>query len=458
AVEELIYQGVNVNITLLFSVDNYVQVTEAYLRGIERRVAAGLPVDAIASVASFFVSRVDTEVDKRLEQLIARTDDEGRRERLRALEGQVAIANAKVAYERFKEIFLQSERFQRLARENGARLQRPLWASTSTKNPKYSDVKYIEALIGPHTVETMAPVSVDAFRDHGVVAPTLDQGYEEAHRILDSLAEVGISYDDVTRFLQEQGVELFAKSYDSLIAGIAEKTRQVAGVTPTQGGGLGPFESSVGETVGRLAGERFAERLWRRDPTLWSSDPSVQAKIADRLGWLDVAERMLGEIDALARLAEDVRAARLQRAVLLGMGGSSLAPEVFQRTFGNQIDFPELLVLDTTDPDTIRRVTPTLDLERTLFIVSSKSGTTIETSSLAEYYWSLVTERLGERAGERFIAITDPGTPLEALARERRFRHVFLNPPDIGGRYSALSYFGLVPAATIGLNVRDLLE
>lgn len=459
AIEELLARGVNVNITLLFSLSNYEQVMEAYLRGIERRAGQGQPVDGINSVASFFVSRVDTEVDKRIDKLLDQTSDESRRKELQSLQSTVAIANAKLAYQRFKQVFLDGERFQKLHKEHGARLQRPLWASTSTKNPAYRDVLYIEALIGPHTVETMAPVSIDAFRDHGVVKPTVEEGVDEAKRTLDRLATVGISYDEVTHLLQIQGVDAFAKSYDTLLKGIEEKCAQLVGPTGGRHGNLGPFDEAVRSTVERLTGDRFIERMWQRDGSLWGDDPARQQSAASWLGWLTVSEAMLQERERFTRLADDVSAAGFDKALLFGMGGSSLAPELFQQTFGNQLGFPELIVVDTTDPDTIKHVTEGLDLDRTLFIVSSKSGTTVETLSLFQYYYKLLTDRMGkDEAAKRFIAITDPDTKLAKLAQERGFRDLFLNPTDIGGRYSALSFFGLVPAAVIGLDVPNLLE
>ncbi|HEX3723270.1 MAG TPA: bifunctional transaldolase/phosoglucose isomerase [Nitrolancea sp.] len=454
AVEELIFEGVNVNITLLFSLNSYLDVAEAYLRGLERRVEQGLPIGSISSVASFFVSRVDTEVDKRIAALLEQTEDSATRERLQALEGKTGIANAKIVYEHFTRLF-REPRFLAL-KEHGARPQRPLWASTSTKNPAYSDVLYIEALIGPDTVDTMAPASIDAFRDHGSVERRVDTDLDESHRIMDEMAALGVSYDDVTDLLQVEGVKSFTKSFDSLLGGIETKRIQFAG----SGGGTpdGAYGDEVEGTLQRLTSNRTAERLWARDTSLWSDDDGVQKKIAARLGWLDSPTVMAKEVGRLNDLASVVRQAGFRHAVLLGMGGSSLAPEVFQRILGNQEGFPELIVLDSTNPETIQRVSASLDLSRTIFIVSSKSGTTVETSTLFRFFHERLTRETTEEPGSHFIAITDPGTPLEALAGEKKFRALFTNDPNIGGRYSALSFFGLVPAAIIGLDVERLLE
>jgi len=456
AIEELIFEGININITLLFSLKSYLDVVEAFLRGLERRVEKGLPIDSISSVASFFVSRVDTEVDKRIGEMLEQTQDPAKQERLRALEGKTAIANAKIVYEHFTRLF-HGPRFLAL-KEHGAKPQRPLWASTSTKNPAYSDVLYIEALIGPDTVDTMAPASIDAFRDHGTLKRTVDTDLPEAHRIIDEMAALDISYDDVTELLQVEGVESFAKSFDTLLSGIETKRIRFANAGPDGNSPIGAYSNEVGEAARRLAANHTAERLWARETTLWSQDAAVQKKIANRLGWLDSPTVMAKELGRLQDLAADIRETGFTHAVLLGMGGSSLAPEVFQRTLGNQEGFPELIVLDSTNPETIQRVSDSLDIGRTIFIVSSKSGNTVETSTLFRFFHQRVANETDEDPGLHFIAITDPGSPLETLAHEKHFRYAFINAPDIGGRYSALSFFGLVPAAIIGLDVARLLQ
>ena len=208
-----------------------------------------------------------------------------------------------------------------------------------------------------------------------------------------------------------------------------------------------------------LREQNFLERLRDRDASLWSDEPAEQTVISNRLGWLDVHRQMLDRLDELRDFAEWVRENEFRWAVLLGMGGSSLAPEVLQRTFGSKAGYPELIVLDTTDPESILRVENRINVVSTLFIVSSKSGRTIETASLHRYFAERTQDATGDTGTlSNFVAVTDPGTVLQRQAEEEDFHHVFLNPPDIGGRYSALSMFGLAPAAAIGMDVRSLLE
>ncbi|CAN5903568.1 transaldolase [soil metagenome] len=228
AVEQLLFEGLNVNITLLFSLEGYERVMEAYLRGLERRAEAGEPLERVASVASFFVSRVDTAVDAQLEKLLEQTHDEERKQHIRSPFGKAAIANAKLAYQRFQEKICESDRFARL-REKGAHVQRPLWASTSTKNPEYRDVIYVEELIGPDTVNTMPLKTLQAFADHGEARRTVDEDVDRARAELAALAELGIDLDRVTAQVQEEGVEKFVTPFRSLLQSIEEKLTEVAG-------------------------------------------------------------------------------------------------------------------------------------------------------------------------------------------------------------------------------------
>ncbi|HLH21873.1 MAG TPA: bifunctional transaldolase/phosoglucose isomerase [Chloroflexota bacterium] len=452
AIRQLIAEGINVNITLLFSQQRYEEVMEAYLAGLEERAEAGRPVDHVASVASFFVSRVDTAVDKQLEAKIQSAADAGEREALQALLGKAAIANAKLAYQRFLKRFGDA-RWQRLAAA-GAMVQRPLWASTSTKNPAYRDVLYVEELIGPDTINTMPPATIEAFKEHGLVRRSVDEDVAGAQAALDALARHGVDLDAVTEQLQDEGVAAFAQSFDQLLAAIADK-RAVAlkGAERRVETHLGPIAADVERAARSLAESDAVRRIWAHDAALWGQDALAERNIANRLGWMPVVETMQERVDGLRAFADEVRAAGFRRAVLLGMGGSSLAPEVLRQTFGAARGYLDLDVLDTTDPATLLQLERSLDLDQTLFVVASKSGTTVETLSQLAYFWAKTNGR-----GDQFIAITDGGTPLEALARERGFRRVFVNPGDIGGRYSALSYFGLVPGALLGVDLTALLD
>ncbi|MBI3961330.1 MAG: bifunctional transaldolase/phosoglucose isomerase, partial [Deinococcus sp.] len=456
AIEQLISEGINVNVTLLFSLASHRAVAEAYIAGLERRAHASQPLHHLASVASFFVSRVDTEVDKRLQALMQQTKDAAKSERLKSLTGKAAIANARLAYaDVFKPLFT-SARFQALA-ARGARVQRPLWASTSTKNPAYRDVRYAEELIGRDTVDTMPPATITAFRDHGRVRPSLEEDVAGARAHLQALAEVGISLDEVTNKLVVDGVKAFADSFDQLLQCIAARRATLrSGVLERQSAQLGAYQEPVNKAL--AAASEVARRVWEKDPTLWKKDEAHAKVIKNRLGWLTVGSAMLEHVAELMAFADGVRRDGFTRVVLLGMGGSSLAPEVLQRTFGTARGYPDLLVLDTTDPVSVRQVERSGDLAKTLFLVASKSGTTTEVSAFYQYFVEKVRALQGDHAGQNFAAITDPGTPLESLARAQHFRHIFLNPADIGGRYSALSYFGLVPAALLGIDLRGLLE
>ncbi|MBX6329842.1 MAG: bifunctional transaldolase/phosoglucose isomerase [Pseudolabrys sp.] len=454
AVRRLVAEGINVNITLLFSRKVYEAVVEAYLAGLEARAADGGDLRRVASVASFFVSRVDTAVDALLEQRLRATDEPVRRAALQDLFGKAAIANAKLAYQHYRQV-VGGERWQRLARA-GARPQRLLWASTGTKNPRYRDVRYVEELIGPDTVTTLPPATMDAFRHHGRVRASLEEGLAEARAALTALDQLGISLEAVAEKLVADGVQLFADAADKLLGAIERKRLAL------RAGGFDREEAAL-PAAGRETFDAALEdwrrggkvrRLWRRDASLWTG-----ADESRWLGWLDIAEDRLAHLAPLAALAHDVKREGFAHVVLLGMGGSSLAPEVLARTIGAAPDYPHLHVVDSTDPAEIRAVEAAIDLARTLFIVASKSGTTLEPLLFQQYFFARTAERVGRaRVGRQFIAITDPGSPLQEQAEREHFREVYHGLPSIGGRYSALSNFGLVPAAAIGIDVARLLE
>ncbi|MFN7943945.1 MAG: bifunctional transaldolase/phosoglucose isomerase [Blastocatellia bacterium] len=457
AIRTLIAAGLNINVTLIFSRESYAQVMNAYISGLEDRAGAGHPVDHIASVASFFVSRVDTAIDAQLEYRIRRTEANEEKEKLTALLGKAAIANAKLAYQDFKQTF-GAERFRVLA-DKGARVQRPLWASTGTKNPQYSDVLYVDSLIGPDTVNTVPPATFTAYRDHGQPALTLETGLDEARQVFSDLAAIGLNLSQVTQQLQDEGVRSFMDSFNSLTDAITSKRAILtSGLLERQTASLGSYAEAVQAVISRADKEQWVRRIWKKDATLWKSEDDHQKIIKNALGWVTVPEMLFDNAAELRAFSDRIRQDGFRHVMLLGMGGSSLCPEVFRRTFGYQAGFPELHVLDSTDPATVRAFEEAVDLPHTLFVVSSKSGSTTEPLMFYKYFFNRLREIKGDRAGENFVTVTDPGTMMENMAKGDHFRRIFLNPADIGGRYSALSYFGMVPAALQGFDFTTLLD
>jgi transaldolase/glucose-6-phosphate isomerase len=451
AIEQCIADGLNINITLMFSVKVYEDVARAFIRGLQRRLKQGNPVD-VASVASFFVSRVDTAVDKLLEQKIAAAKDPVERARLQQLMGKAAVANAKMAYQAFLRIFNGPE-FADL-REAGASVQRCLWASTGTKNPAYSDVMYVEELIGPETVNTMPQQTMMAFKEHGEVRPSLLANVDGARKLLSDLAAIGIDMDKVTSDLRVDGVKLFAESIDKLLEEIGNKKKELnKGSVGAHEAQLGALDGPVKSRLQQLEQTAVVRRIAEKDAALWKSNGSAENEIRERLGWLQVADRMEERVPELEALRTELVGEGFTDVVLMGMGGSSLAPEVFRQIFGAAKGALDVHVLDTTDPAAVIALEKAIDVRKTVFIVASKSGTTLETLSHYRHFW----QQTGQK-GKQFIAITDPGTSLAEEASRRGFRRSFLNPPDIGGRYSALSYFGLVPAALGGVGLSGLLD
>jgi transaldolase/glucose-6-phosphate isomerase len=471
AIEESIYRGINVNVTMIFSIENYEQVAEAFIKGLERRAAEGKPVDHIASVASFFVSRVDSAIDTDLDYKARHAATPEEKARLEGLLGRAAVANAKLAYAKFKEIF-HGPRFAEL-KAKGAQVQRCLWASTGTKNPKYSDVLYVDNLIGAETVNTVPPATYTAIRDHGKTTPTLEEGVEECRTLFDQLREVGIDIKAVTDKLQKDGLDSFVTSFDTLAESIESKRDAIlSGIHERLTASLGKYGEAVSAAIKEADKGDVMRRIWRKDAKLWKDiekgreeDEAHREEIEkhqkiinNALGWLTVPDMMIGVEEDLIAFADRIRGARdFKHVMVCGMGGSSLCPEVLRQTFGKQDGYPELLVLDSTDPDAFSDIADQIDITKCLFIISSKSGTTTEPLVFYKYWYDQVGKRK-ENPGECFIAVTDPGTKMEADATRDKFKRIFLNPPDIGGRYSALSYFGMVPAALMGLDIKKLLD
>ena len=452
AIEHLIGEGISINITLLFSQKVYIEVAKAYIAGLEKLVAGGGDPSHVASVASFFVSRIDSAVDKQLDEKIARANDPHEKERLAALKGKVAIANAKLAYQEYKELF-SGARWEKLAAK-GAKPQRLLWASTGTKNKDYSDVLYVEELIGPNTVNTVPPATLDAFRDHGKPRDSLEENVEEAKHVLAELDKSGISLDAITEELVKDGVKLFADAADKLYGAVAHKRATVLGAAiGAQTLALSPgLEKAVDKHSEEWRASARIRKLWHKDKSVWTNDDENKW-----LGWLDSAAK--ADITDYEDYARRVKGQNFSDAVVLGMGGSSLGPEVLAETFPKKSGFPKLHVLDSTDPAQVRAMEKAVDLKKTVFIVSSKSGGTTEPNVMKDYFFAQVSKAIGaDKAGHRFIAVTDPGSSLEKVAKKQGFARTFYGDPTIGGRYSVLSPFGLVPAATAGIDVKSLIH
>lgn len=433
AIRKAIAAGVNVNVTLIFSITRYIEVMDAYLSGLEDRVALGRPVDHIASVASFFVSRVDSKIDPKL--------PEGS-----PLRGQAAVANAKLAYDEFLKFF-SGERWEQL-KARGAHLQRPLWASTSTKNPAYPDTIYVDNLIGPDTVNTVPPQTLDSFRDHGVAEVTLTRGLDEAREAVTQLEALGISMDVVTQELEDEGVKAFADAFTALLKTIDDRRKTAAS-------SLGPVADPVAARLSRLDADSIPARFWSHDPSLWTKDPAGQAEVTNRMGWLDSPQKARARLQEYLSFAEEIHKEKIDRVLVLGMGGSSLTAEVFSSLHAAaKVDAPlSLAILDSTHPDQVAEAERNYPPEKSLYIVASKSGGTAEVTAALDYFW-----KMSQKDGSRFIASTDPGTSLEALAKKRNFRKIFSADESVGGRYSALTDFGLFPAALLGMDLSRLLD
>jgi len=446
AIRKAIALGININVTLIFSNDVYAQVIEAYLGGLEERAANGLPLGHIASVASFFVSRIDAQADKQLEAKVK--DDPS----LQPLLGKVAIANAKMAYQLFKQVFT-SDRFLRL-RDKGARVQRPLWASTGTKNPSYSDVLYVETLIGPDTVNTIPPATYTAFKDHGKVELTLEENIDDAKQVLETFEAKGFSLKAITDKLTAEGVKSFNESFGDLMGTIEARRDAVVRGLPER---ITLHGINVDDVIARAEKEKVVPRIWKRDAALWKSGEEDTKIIANSLGWLDAPQNSAPMVKPLLEPVDVIRE-HFQYVVVLGMGGSSLVSEVTRRLFGKREGYPELLVLDSTVPEAVVALEAKIDLAKTLFIVASKSGTTTEPMMFHRYFYDRVKSVVGEIVGKHFVAITDPNTRLLEDAQRDRFGLMYVNQPDIGGRYSALSFFGVMPMILTGVDAAELLD
>ena len=452
AIKTLIGEGINVNVTLLFHLDAYEAVAEAYISGLEHLAAKGGDPSKVESVASFFISRIDSAIDTMVDARLKASDDAMEQALLKGLLGRVAIANARLTYQRYKDLYL-GERWARLA-QHGARSQRLLWASTSSKNPNYRDVVYVEELIGPDTVNTIPPATYDAFRDHGRVRPSLDEDFEDAQDTMDTLAKVGIDMKQVTDTLLADGCKIFVDAFAKLLDAVTKQLRTPSEASKRQSAKL-PAElaGEVKSTLKTWADGGRVQRLWARDAALWTD-----ADEGRRLGWLGTTDDQLALISHLRAAAQNAKQAGFTHALLIGMGGTVLGVDALARTFGKTAGCPELHLIDSTDPAQVAAVERKVDMARTLVIVSSKSGSTLEPNALREYFFERMKAAVGPaEAGRRFVCITDAGSKMQYAAEAHHFRRVFFGGGGVGGRYSALSDFGVVPAAIMGLDVAKLL-
>jgi transaldolase/glucose-6-phosphate isomerase len=455
AIRRLISEGINVNVTLIFGLERYRAVAEAYIAGLEDRAAAGQPIDNIASVASFFLSRIDVLIDPMLEKLAAEGGEKG--ELAQSLVGEVALSSAKQAYQIYKEIFA-GERWEKVQQKD-ANTQRLLWASTGNKNPKYDDLKYVESLIGPHTVNTIPLETLDIFREKGKPAVRLEEGIDKAADVLRRLPELGINLEELTNQLETEGAQKFKEPFGKLMAAL-EKQRQdaLAETVAPATYELGQYQANVDAQIQKFNEQNFTEGFWQKEASLWTQDAEAQQSIRSFMGWLRVAETMVAAVPEIDQFVQEVRAAGFKHVVVMGMGGSSMAPIVFQKSFERSADGLPISILDTTDPGTVRQIEESVPLTETLFIVASKSGTTAEPLAFGDYFYDRLKQLKGDKAGENFVAITDPGSKFIEAATKEGYRKIFLNFTEVGGRFSALTYFGLVPAALYGIPVGEVLE
>lgn len=461
AVRAVISEGINVNVTLMFSMKHYRDVANAYIEGLEILKDKGGDLSRVFSVSSVFVSRIDTYLDKKLDDLSSKNPA-----LVQALKGKAAVANSKMIYQEFKGIF-ESARFKKL-QAAGANLQKVLWGSTSVKNPAYSDLLYVENLVGSETVNTLPSNTFDALMDHGIIRRnTIEENLEDAKAQIADLKKLGFDLIEVGEKLQKDGVKAFIDSFDQLMRALElkrweyQKGDKKAPLSWNFSFGKEGEPKGFAKKIEDLQKNHYLKRFLQKEAGLWKSDAAHQAVINNRLGWLRAHDWALGKLVEIDRLKAEVEKEKIKNIVLLGMGGSSLAPEVMESICPKSAKAPRFFVVDTTDPSSILKVEKQINLKATLVIVASKSGGTIETSSQYLYFFDRVQKACGkkkEEAGKHFVAITDEGSALEKLGYEKKFRRVLINPTDIGGRFSALSYFGLVPAALCGIDVRALLK
>ena len=445
AIESSIRAGINVNATLIFSLGRYIEVMEAYMIGLEGRLEAGGSLDYVTSVASFFVSPIDIALDEQLREVFQRCEAEG--ERASSLLGKVAIANSKLAYAQFVATF-QGERFQKLA-TRGARVQRPLWASTSMKNPEYPDTYYVDNLIGPDTVNALSEASLKAFKDHGTPELTLPENISTARSQLQALDDLGISLDAAAEQLEVQGVSESAISYRSILGTIEEK----AGAFQKE---IAALEPKMRETLAEVELDDVGKRLWQQDVTLWVERDREKARVRRWLGWLSEPARASTETAELTRFAEALDPA-ITTFVLIGSGGGTITAEMLARILAppNGID---LHTISTANPDDIRTIKRKIAPEATFYLlVDSSSGDGIE-EHLLSTFWEQALRKLEEQTGDHFVVITKDGSKLHHWAVEKGIQKIIEADNQDDFWLSPFNWTSLLPAAQAGADIQSFVQ
>lgn len=445
AIESSIRAGINVNATLIFSLERYIEVMEAYMSGLEGRLEDGGSLDHVSSVASFFVSRIDTALDERLKEIIQRGEAEG--ERASSLLGKVAIANSKLAYAQFVATF-QGERFQSLA-TRGARVQRPLWASTSMKSPEYPDTYYVDHLIGPDTINTLSEATLKAFIDHGTPELTLTENISTARSRLQALDDLGISLYAVAEQLEKQGVSELSASYRSILGTIEEKA-----VTFQKE--FAALEPKMQETLAELERDEVGKRLWQEDATLWVERDREKAQVRRWLGWLSEPAKMSTAVAELTRFAEALDPA-ITTLVLIGSGGGTFTAEMLARILAspNGID---LHTICTANPDDIRAIKREIAPEATLYLLlDSSSGDGIE-EHLLSTFWEQAVRKLEEQAGDHFIVIAKEDSKIHNWAVEQGIQKIIEADNQDDLCLSPFNWTSLLPAALTGADIQSFVQ
>jgi transaldolase/glucose-6-phosphate isomerase len=447
AVRQLVSAGINVNSTLIFSEEQYIKAAEAYISGLEDRIASGQPINKIQSVASVYVCWIDSKIDPLLEKIITEGSEE-QAAIARELKGKVGIANCQRIYRQFKKIF-SGERFNALQKK-GATIQRPLWAATGCKNDQYSDTIYIDSLIGENTISSVDPETLKAALDHGCIKAGLPASDNEIDLVFSKLASIGISLQNITEELQEEGVNTFENAFNSMLGDLNKRSDILKK-------SLGDLYDPVMSNFKKIEENSILPRIFAKDPTVWTFDIQAYPEIRNRLGWLDAHMNTAKNIEEFRSILKSLKENGIRKVLLLGMGGSSLAPEVMALTF-KEISDLKLEIVDSTDPGQVLEADHSHPTSETVYIISSKSGGTAEVRALLDYFYQRAKDTLGEKAGSHFIAITDPGTQLERIAKELNFRNIVLSDPAVGGRFSAITPFGVLPATLIGIDPAIVLE